>query len=56
MLDCAMLGDWTPLTGNVAKTLLGLLSMIFDAVLLTQHYVLYRTPRLPVDETQHLLP
>jgi len=34
-------GDLTPFTGNVAKTALALVSLVLDAIMLTQHYVLY---------------
>ena len=52
LLDCAVRGDWTAVTGNVGKALLGVLSMAYDVMLLTQHYVLYRKPceRLRVRE------
>lgn len=41
ILDCAALGDWTGITGNLAKLGLGLFSVAFDIVFMIQHYVLY---------------
>lgn len=35
------MGDWTGITGNVAKFILGSVSMIFDILFMLQHYVLY---------------
>lgn len=41
VLDCHNLGDWTGLTGNLAKLMLGMVSIVFDIVFLVQHYILY---------------
>merc|ERR1712187_137427 len=41
LLDAGMSGDWTGVTGNPAKFLLGNLSMIFDVIFMVQHYILY---------------
>lgn len=42
IIDCAVSGNWSAITGNVVKTGLGLLSMAFDILFVIQHYVLYR--------------
>lgn len=39
--DCYVLGDWSGITGNIAKLLLGSVSIFFDAVFMLQHYVWY---------------
>jgi cystinosin len=41
VLDCASMGDWTGITGNVAKFVLGNVSIFFDVIFMLQHYVLY---------------
>lgn len=41
VLDCAALGDFTGITGNLAKLALGSVSVVFDVIFMTQHYVLY---------------
>lgn len=40
-LDAGMSGDWSGVSGNPAKFLLGNLSMIFDVIFMVQHYCLY---------------
>ena len=42
VLDCAVDGDWSGITGDLAKMVLGVLSIIFDFVFILQHYVFYR--------------
>lgn len=42
VLDSAQQGDWSGVTGNPVKFALGQVSMIYDMVFFTQHYVLYR--------------
>mmetsp|Transcript_27895 Transcript_27895/g.39217 ORF Transcript_27895/g.39217 Transcript_27895/m.39217 type:complete len:394 (-) Transcript_27895:28-1209(-) len=39
--DCADFGDWTGITGNLAKFGLGFVSISFDIIFMVQHYVLY---------------
>jgi cystinosin len=39
--DCMELNDWSGLTGNLAKFFLGFVSIVFDTIILLQHYVLY---------------
>lgn len=40
-LDSYMQGDWSGITGNPVKFALGNVSMLYDLVFFTQHYVLY---------------
>lgn len=47
VLDCWMLQDWSGITGNVAKLLLGSTSIVFDVVFMLQHYVWY--PHAPAE-------
>jgi cystinosin len=42
VLDSSFEADWSGVTGNPIKFLLGNVSIIFDAVFVVQHYVLYR--------------
>lgn len=42
LIDSHLQGDWSGVTGNPVKLLLGNVSMFFDTLFLTQHYVLYR--------------
>lgn len=37
--DCWSSGDWTGITGNLAKLLLGFVSITFDTIFMLQHYV-----------------
>jgi cystinosin len=39
--DCMELHDWSGLTGNLAKFFLGFVSIVFDTIILMQHYVLF---------------
>jgi cystinosin len=41
-VDSYLQGDWSGITGNPVKFALGNVSMIYDLVFMTQHYVLYR--------------
>ena len=41
VLDCADLGDFTGITGNLAKFGLGFVSITFDLIFMLQHYVLF---------------
>lgn len=42
LIDSALQGDWSGVTGNPVKLGLGNVSILFDTVFLVQHYVLYR--------------
>ena len=41
VLQCAVTSDWTQIAGNPVKFGLGFVSILFDLVFITQHYVLY---------------
>lgn len=41
-IDSWLQGDWSGITGNPVKFALGNVSMMYDAVFITQHYVLYK--------------
>ncbi|OQD64897.1 hypothetical protein PENPOL_c007G04077 [Penicillium polonicum] len=42
VLDSSMQGDWSGAVGNIAKLLLGNITVIFDLLFIFQHFVLYR--------------
>lgn len=42
LIDSSMQGDWSGVTGNPVKFALGNVSMFYDLIFFTQHYVLYR--------------
>ncbi|VDM66129.1 unnamed protein product [Strongylus vulgaris] len=44
-LQCWNVADWTAFYGNPVKFGLGLFSMLFDILFITQHYVLYPQKR-----------
>jgi cystinosin len=46
LIDSSLLADWSGLTGNPVKFGLANISLLFDIVFITQHYVLYG----PVEE------
>ncbi|KAI5301238.1 hypothetical protein KEM55_008783 [Ascosphaera atra] len=41
-IDSYLMHDWSGITGNPLKLWLGNVSLFFDAIFMTQHYVLYR--------------
>jgi cystinosin len=41
-IDSYLQHDWSGITGNPVKFALGNLSILFDIIFITQHYVLYR--------------
>ena len=45
ILDCTALGDFSGITGNLAKFGLGSVSIVFDVIFMLQHYVLYSNHR-----------
>ena len=57
-IDSYLQRDWSGITGNPVKFLLGNVSMIYDVVFITQHYVLYRhnEGRVKNGEREALLP
>merc|ERR1712066_244494 len=48
LLDASMQNDWSAVTGDLARLLLGNLSMFFDIIFMSQHYCLYRHARKPL--------
>lgn len=42
MLDSSLQGDWSGVTGNPVKFLLGNITVFFDMIFVVQHYILYR--------------
>lgn len=44
-LDSSLQADWSGITGNASKFMLGNVSVFFDIVFIYQHYWLYRTVR-----------
>mmetsp|Transcript_20124 Transcript_20124/g.20224 ORF Transcript_20124/g.20224 Transcript_20124/m.20224 type:complete len:256 (+) Transcript_20124:23-790(+) len=50
---CIQQGSMLPITKNMSKTLLGLVSLTFDVILISQHFCLY--PEITQDEEQHQL-
>ena len=55
VLDSADLGDFTGITGNLAKFGLGSISILFDIVFMLQHYVLYVDSESQRPEAEPLL-
>lgn len=57
LIDSSFQGDWSGITGNPAKFGLSNISLFFDIIFITQHYLLYRRPREEdsVNETSSLL-
>lgn len=55
VIDSLLQGDWSGVTGNPVKFALGQVSMIYDLVFFTQHYVLYRGADGKRDEREGLL-
>lgn len=45
LLDASLQGDWSGVTGNPVKFGLGYISIFFDIIFITQHYVLYPRAR-----------
>ena len=41
LLDSSQQNDWSGVTGNPAKFMLGNISILFDIIFIIQHYVLY---------------
>ncbi|PGH16057.1 hypothetical protein AJ79_02037 [Helicocarpus griseus UAMH5409] len=49
VIDSALQDDWSGITGNPIKLLLGNVSIFFDLVFMLQHYVLYREKKSVVE-------
>lgn len=41
-IDSWLQGDWSGITGNPVKLMLGNISIFFDVIFMTQHYCLYQ--------------
>ncbi|KAK3903327.1 hypothetical protein C8A05DRAFT_43424 [Staphylotrichum tortipilum] len=54
-IDSYLQRDWSGITGNPVKFALGNVSMVYDLVFMTQHYVLYRGAEGKADEADSLL-
>lgn len=48
--------DWVSIFGNFTKFGLGVVSISFDILFVIQHYVLYRQPGLPLEDSQDSIP
>lgn len=46
VIDSSLQEDWSGITGNLVKLGLGNVSIFFDIVFMTQHYVLYRHAKI----------
>jgi cystinosin len=46
VIDSSLQGDWSGISGNPVKVGLSQISLVFDIIFITQHYVLYG----PVEE------
>lgn len=42
VLDSSMQGDWSGAVGNIAKLLLGNITVLFDLIFIFQHFAVYR--------------
>jgi cystinosin len=51
-IDSSLQADWSGLTGNPVKFGLANISLLFDIIFITQHYVLYG-PVEEKDERRH---
>ena len=54
-IDSYLQRDWSGITGNPVKFALGNVSMVYDLVFMTQHYVLYKGAEGKADESDSLL-
>jgi len=54
-IDSYLQRDWSGITGNPVKFALGNVSMLYDLVFITQHYVLYAGAESKADERDALL-
>ncbi|KAF2095610.1 lysosomal cystine transporter [Rhizodiscina lignyota] len=51
VIDSSMQKDWSGISGNPVKFLLGNVSIFFDIIFCVQHYILYRKARLADKDT-----
>eukprot|EP00486_Rosalina_sp_Unknown_P003533 CAMPEP_0201574000 /NCGR_PEP_ID=MMETSP0190_2-20130828/18170_1 /ASSEMBLY_ACC=CAM_ASM_000263 /TAXON_ID=37353 /ORGANISM="Rosalina sp." /LENGTH=140 /DNA_ID=CAMNT_0048001623 /DNA_START=560 /DNA_END=982 /DNA_ORIENTATION=+ len=52
VLSAVNTGDWTFVTGNIPKFILGFESMVFDIVFMFQHYVCYGDNDSPLRQSK----
>jgi cystinosin len=52
LIDSSLQADWSGLTGNPVKFGLANISLLFDIIFITQHYVLYGAVE-EKDEREH---
>jgi len=52
IIDSSLQADWSGLTGNPVKFGLSNVSMFFDIIFITQHYILYRAPKDALEEDE----
>ncbi|EGD78819.1 hypothetical protein PTSG_01794 [Salpingoeca rosetta] len=45
MMDSAITHDWSAISGDAAKFGLGVIAMVFDTIIIIQHYVVYNKKR-----------
>lgn len=50
--DAALGGDWSGITANPAKLVLGNITIFFDLIIFLQHYVLYKDARTAERQTR----
>ncbi|KMU78163.1 hypothetical protein CISG_07003 [Coccidioides immitis RMSCC 3703] len=59
IIDSALEDDWSGITGNPIKLLLGNVSIFFDLIFMAQHYIIYPDRRISLkdddNETEPLL-
>lgn len=41
-IDSSLEGDWSGITGNPVKFILGNVGIVFNIIFIVQHYILYR--------------
>jgi cystinosin len=54
IMDAELTNDWSAVTGDIAKFILGSLSMIFDTIFFFQHFVLYTNREDPALKRQYV--
>ena len=52
LLDSSQENDWSGVTGNPAKFMLGNISILFDVIFMVQHYVLYGSRESALDNAE----
>lgn len=56
VLDSSFEADWSGVTGNPIKFLLGNVTVIFDVLFVYQHYVLYKSRIEPEEDNDNKTP